>query len=58
MNKSPELKLILTLEEVNTILSALQEVPAKVCNPLSQKLIDQAKQQLEPAQKVEAELVE
>ncbi len=58
MNKSPELKLILTLEEVNTILSALQEVPAKVCNPLSQKLVDQAKQQLEPAQKVEAELVE
>jgi len=58
MNKSPELKLTLTIEEVNTILSALQEVPAKVCNPLSQKLVDQAKQQLEPAQKVEAELVE
>ena len=37
----------LTEDEANVILAGLQELPAKVCNPLSQKLVEQAKQQLE-----------
>jgi hypothetical protein len=40
-------KFELTEEEANLILKSLQELPAKVCNPLSQKLIDQAKPQIE-----------
>jgi hypothetical protein len=36
----------LTEDEANVILAGLQELPAKVCNPLSQKLIEQAKQQM------------
>jgi len=42
----------LTIEEVNVILAALQEIPAKLCNPLSDKLRKQAEDQLpkqEPA---------
>jgi hypothetical protein len=37
----------LTEDEANVILAGLQELPAKVCNPLSQKLVEQAKQQME-----------
>jgi len=37
----------LTEDEANVILQGLQELPAKVCNPLSQKMVEQAKQQLE-----------
>jgi hypothetical protein len=40
-------KFELTEEEANVILAGLQELPGKVCNPLSQKLIEQAKEQLE-----------
>jgi hypothetical protein len=40
------LALKLTVEEANTILAALQEMPAKVSNPLSNKLIKQAQEQL------------
>ena len=36
----------LTEDEANVILAGLQELPAKVCNPLSQKLIEQAKEQM------------
>lgn len=35
----------LTEEEANIILVALQELPAKVCNPLSVKLHEQAQKQ-------------
>lgn len=38
----------LTEEEANIILVALQELPAKVCNPLSAKLHEQAKEQTSP----------
>ena len=38
----------LTEDEANVILSGLQELPAKVCNPLSQKLVEQAKAQVNP----------
>lgn len=37
----------LSEDEANVILAGLQELPAKVCNPLSQKLVEQAKQQME-----------
>lgn len=43
-------KILITLElsidEVNTILSGLQELPAKVCNPLTNKVVKQAQEQL------------
>jgi hypothetical protein len=38
----------LTIQEANAILAGLQELPAKVCNPLTQKLQQQAQQQLQP----------
>ena len=37
----------LTLDEVNAVLIALQELPAKICNPLSDKIRTQAKAQLD-----------
>jgi hypothetical protein len=40
------LTLTLTVEEANTILAALQELPAKVSNPLTNKLVKQAQDQL------------
>lgn len=43
-----ELNFTLTIDEANQILMALQELPAKICNPLSAKLQEQAKAQLEP----------
>ena len=36
----------LTINESNQILSALQELPAKICNPLSDKMRQQAEPQL------------
>ena len=47
MNENPELNFVLTMQEANTILAALQELPAKIANPLTQKLTEQAKPQLE-----------
>lgn len=49
MNENPTLTFEFTLNEANAILAGLQELPAKVCNPLSQKITDQAKAQLDPA---------
>lgn len=48
MNENPTLNFEFDLNEANVILAALQELPAKVCNPLSQKITAQAKAQLEP----------
>ena len=50
MNENPTLIFELTLNEANAILAALQELPAKICNPISQKIAEQAKTQLEPAE--------
>lgn len=36
----------LNIEEVNTVISGLQELPAKVCNPLTNKIVKQAQEQL------------
>lgn len=46
MNENPELNFVLTMQEANVIIAALQELPAKVANPLTQKLTQQAKPQL------------
>ena len=61
MNENPNLTFEVTLNEVNSILAGLQELPGKVCNPLSQKITEQAKEQiaamqaaLEPVTDVEA----
>jgi len=46
MNENPDLTFTLNLNEANIVLSALQELPAKVANPLSQKFTQQAKEQI------------
>lgn len=65
MNQNPILTLNLDLNEINAVLAALQELPGKICNPLTQKITEQAKEQIAELQaavpqveKVEAELVE
>lgn len=50
MNENPTLTFELTLTEANAILAALQELPAKICNPLSEKLTKQAKPQIDALQ--------
>jgi hypothetical protein len=35
------------MQEANAILAALQELPAKISNPLSQKITEQANTQIE-----------
>lgn len=44
--KTHIIKIALTIEEVNQILAALQEMPAKICNPLSTKIHVQAESQI------------
>ena len=47
MNETnPSLALDLTLGEINAIIAALQELPAKICNPLTAKITEQAQSQL------------
>ena len=65
MNQNPILTLNLDLNEINAVLAALQELPGKVCNPLTQKITEQAKAQIAELQaavpqveKVEAGLVD
>lgn len=41
-----EITLTVTIDEANILLAGLQELPGKICNPLSQKLQLQAKAQL------------
>ena len=43
-----QLTFTLTIEEANYILAALQELPAKVCNPLTRNIQEQANAQLQP----------
>jgi hypothetical protein len=47
MNEEAIFSIRLTLTEANTILEALQELPAKVCNPLAANIKAQAEQQLQ-----------
>ena len=46
-NMSQEFTFTLTKDEANVLLIALQELPAKICNPLSEKLRKQALSQVE-----------
>ena len=46
MNENPDLTFVLNLNEANIVLSALQELPAKVANPLTTKITEQAKEQI------------
>ena len=57
MNENPELTFTVTLNEANAILAGLQELPGKVCNPLSQKITEQAKAQIEAMQAATPEVV-
>jgi hypothetical protein len=50
MNENIQLNFVLTIQEANVILAALQELPAKLANPLTQKLTDQAKPQIAEAE--------
>jgi hypothetical protein len=52
-NQNPTFTLELTLEETNVVLAALQELPAKLCNPLSEKIRTQAQTQIAEMQPVE-----
>jgi hypothetical protein len=45
-NQNPTFTFALNLEEANVILAALQELPAKICNPLSEKIKTQAQEQI------------
>lgn len=57
-NENPTVNLELPLNEVNTIMSALMEIPAKFANPLMEKIAKQCKAQLEPTSEAKAEVVE
>jgi uncharacterized coiled-coil protein SlyX len=46
VTKDTVLQLELTIEEINNILAGLQELSAKICNPLTNKIQKQASQQL------------
>jgi hypothetical protein len=55
-NQNPIFTLQLTLEETNTVLAALQELPAKLSNPLSEKIKAQAVPQLDQLKNVTKEV--
>jgi hypothetical protein len=55
MNQNPTFNFELNLEEANVILAALQEVPAKLCNPLSEKIKSQAQEQIAARQTAQAQ---
>lgn len=60
-NQNPEITLTLLLSEVNNILSTLQELPAKIANPLTDKITMQGKAQLnitEPSEPAEVSVKE
>lgn len=56
--KTFTLKLELTIEETNIVLAALQELPAKLCNPMSQKIQQQAQPQLPKQEAPQGELAD
>lgn len=43
----------LSIDEINAILASLQELPGKICNPMTKKIREQAEAQIpkqEPAE--------
>lgn len=49
-----EFTFVLTEDEANIVLHALQEMPARVANPLTKKLQEQAAEQIEPEETEES----
>ena len=45
-NQNPDFNFVLNLNEANAILAALQELPAKIANPISEKIKTQAQEQI------------
>jgi len=45
--QNPTFTFTFDLNEANAILAALQELPGKICNPLSEKLKSQAQAQID-----------
>lgn len=46
VTKDTILKFELSVEEINNVLAGLQELPGKICNPLTLKIQQQASEQL------------
>ena len=57
-NQNPTFNFELTLEEANLVLASLQELPAKLCNPLSEKIKAQAQSQIAEMQAAEQQVAE
>ena len=55
MNQNPVLTLDLELNDINAVLAGLQELPGKVCNPISEKIKTQATAQIQALQAAEAD---
>lgn len=45
-DQNPDFYFVLSLNETNAILAAIQELPAKVANPISDKIKAQAQEQI------------
>lgn len=45
-NQNPDFTFVLSLNDANAILAALQELPAKIANPITDKLKAQAQEQI------------
>ena len=54
ISENPALTYNLDLNETNIILAALQELPGKICNPLSDKIKFQANEQIKALKAAEA----
>jgi hypothetical protein len=52
-NQNPTFTFTFDLNEANAILAGLQELPGKVCNPITEKLKAQAQEQIAAMQPVE-----
>jgi hypothetical protein len=57
-NQNPTFTIEINLEETNMVLAALQELPAKLCNPLSEKIKSQAQEQIAAMQAAQQPEVE
>lgn len=55
INQNTEFTLTLTLNETNLVLAGLQELPARVANPLTTKIKMQAETQVAELQRAVAE---
>ena len=53
-NQNPDFNFVLNLNETNAILAALQELPAKIANPISDKIKAQAQKQIDELQQAAA----